>query len=112
MDEIILMKEDHESVIHADIGDSIKILLTENANTGYTWEVDGAIPPQLNMVINDYKLTHKKTLGGSGKRVVEFIAKELGEVTLNLKYWQEWNGDDSIDDRYSVTILIEEDDAF
>lgn len=109
MDEIILTKEDHDSLIHANIGDSIKIILAENANTGYIWSIDGDLSPKLTMLSNDYKLTHKKTPGGSGKRVVEFITKELGEVTLNLKYWQEWNGDDSIDGRFRVTILIEDD---
>ncbi|MGJ8745635.1 protease inhibitor I42 family protein [Polaribacter sp.] len=110
MDEFILMKEDHDSFIHVNIGDSIKILLTENANTGYTWDMEGEVPKELKMIFNDYKLTHKKTLGGSGKRVVEFIAKELGEVSIKLKYWQEWNGDDSIDDRFAVTILVEDED--
>lgn len=110
MDEIIITKEDQDSVIHANAGDSIKILLTENANTGYTWDIDDEISPKLTMRSSDYKLTHKKTLGGSGKRLFEFTAKELGEVNLNLKYWQEWNGDDSIDDRFRVKIIIEDEE--
>ncbi|PQJ72465.1 protease inhibitor I42 family protein [Polaribacter butkevichii] len=108
--EFILTKEDHDSVIHVNIGDSIKIILTENSNTGYIWDIEGEIPSLLKVVFNDYKLTHKKTLGGSGKRVVEFIAQELGEITVELKYWQEWSGPDSIDDRFKVTVLIEEED--
>ena len=110
MEEFILTQEDHDCTIHVDLGDTIKIILTENPNTGYCWDIDGSVPEELSLNDSSYKLTHKKTLGGTGKRVVEFVAKQLGECEIYLKYWQEWNGDDSIDDRFNITLVIEEEE--
>jgi len=107
MNEIYLTIDDNESEIHLDVGDSVKIVLNEASTTGYTWDIDGELPEQLEMVLNDYKLTYKKSLGGSGKRVVDLLTIKKGSANLKLKYWQEWNGDDSIEKRFSVSFIIE-----
>ncbi len=105
--DIYLTMDDNESDIHIDVGDSIKIILNEASTTGYIWDVDGKLPEQLELVLSDYKQTYKKALGGGGKRLVEFVALEKGEVHIKLKYWQEWNGDDSVENRFEVNLIIE-----
>lgn len=107
MEEFILTKEDNNSVIEVDRGDHIKIILPEAAATGYIWSFDGNLPQTVELLVDEYKMTYKKTLGGGGKHLIEFKAKEIGEATIKLKYWQEWNGDDSIEDRFETKIVIE-----
>ncbi len=107
MSELILIKEDHESVVSVKLGDSIKIVLAENATTGYSWHFDNEVSNNLRKISDDYQSNDLNALGGSGKRVFVFIAERRGESQLKLKYWQEWNGDDSIDDQFLVNIIVE-----
>ena len=107
MNEIFLTIEDNESEIHLDVGDTVKIILDEASTTGYTWEIDGESSEQLEIMLNDFRLTYKKAFGGSGKRIVQLVAKKKGSANIKLKYWQEWNGEDSVEKRFSVSFIVE-----
>lgn len=107
MDEIILTKDDNGSSLMLNKGDTLVIILSENPTTGYTWQVDGNLPSQLKEVSSDQKRTYKGSMGGAGKRILDYSVLEIGDAELRLKYWQPWSGEDSVAERFSVTLKIE-----
>jgi predicted secreted protein len=46
-------------------------------------------------------------MGAGGKRLIKLIANSTGEQKLKWVYWQEWNGEDSIDDTFEIVIEVE-----
>ena len=107
MDEIILTKEDNDSSLIVNRGDTLRIILQENPTTGYTWQVDGELPPQLKEVSSEQKKTYKGSLGGAGKRILDFSIEATGKAKLSLKYWQPRSGEASVSERFCVSLEIE-----
>ena len=106
MDEIILTQEDNNATISLDVGDILKIILTENSTTGYTWEVDGDLALQLQQASSEQKKTHKGSAGGSGKRLLIYKVVNAGNGILRLKYLQPWTGDSSIENRFNIAFEL------
>lgn len=107
MDEIVLTSDDNGCTISADIGDVVRIVLSENPTTGYTWEKDGQLSSQLKESASEQKKTHKKSLGGAGKRILSYTVIEKGTCTLSLKYWQPWSGEESVSERFKINFEID-----
>lgn len=106
MKEIILTTDDNGSEVVLKLGDSIKILLEENATSGYTWELNNDLPEQLVEIENDFKTSNQEGIGVSGQRVLTYQVQKKGNGVLSLKYWQFWNGDTSIADKFEISFDV------
>lgn len=107
MKEILLTIADTGSKKNIGIGDSVKLVLEEVSTSGYVWEIDGELPEQLNMTQTEYSLKHGNTIGGSGNSILNLQAVEKGSAVLQLKYWQPWNGEASVENRFNISFIIE-----
>jgi inhibitor of cysteine peptidase len=97
--------------IEAHVGDEIEIELPENATTGYRWRVEHA--ERLSQVEIPQRTDAAQPppnanpwMGAGGIREFRFRAVEPGIGRLELKYWQEWEGDKSVVQRFAVDVKI------
>ena len=94
--------ESHE--LHRD--DVIVIRLSENPTTGYCWEIEELDNNILALQSSDFFLPEHPQFGEGGERVFAFKAKSAGSAHIRLKYWREWEGNDSIIDVFNVTTEV------
>ena len=106
MEEIILTDADNRSEIDLKQGGILKIVLEENATTGYAWEVDNQLPDQLIEVARDFKTGDQDGVGGSGKKILTYKVQKKGNGVLKLKYLQPWNGEESISKRFQISFGV------
>jgi inhibitor of cysteine peptidase len=101
---------------HADDGqtrkipknDYLVIELEENPTTGYRWAIDVVDDDVLVLRSSELILPPDPMIGGGGTRVFSFEAKAVGTTPIRLKKWREWEGDDSVIDRFGVTVSVTE----
>jgi inhibitor of cysteine peptidase len=99
---------DDGNTIAASPGDEIVVALAENATTGYRWHLD-RIDDVLRLVADGYRQTpetddEEPVFGRGGVRELRFEVTGSDTATLSLKHWQEWEGDGSVTDRFTVVI--------
>lgn len=107
---LTLTNTNNGEAIEAHQGDEIVLRLPENPTTGYRWHIDRAdgiieqeiarqemdsSPPDLN-----------PQFGSGGVREFRFRAKVPGVGRLELKYWQAWEGEKSVLQRFAIDIKI------
>lgn len=105
MAEIILTEQDRAKTVSATVEDRVVVRLPENPTTGYRWAVD-KLDDQLTFESSDYQSTSGGLAGGGGEVTMVFVANQPGDALLVLKHWQSWEGDQSITDRFTVTVKI------
>ncbi len=88
----------------ARIGDTIEIRLTENASTGYSWEVDRVDEKVLRLLEKTTHPPDKPMPGAPGEAIFRFAVIGAGLGPLALKLLRPWEGDPSIVQRFAVTI--------
>lgn len=103
---IQLTQPDSGSTVNAESGDRMVIQLPSNASTGYTWDIDEIDRQALAYVENVYQDPQNGLVGQEGVQKITFEAVERGESELVLKYWRPQEGDSSIADRFTVTIVV------
>jgi inhibitor of cysteine peptidase len=90
-------------------GDEIILRLSENPTTGYRWHIDRADGLEQEMAQHTTGADRpdpNPRFGQGGVRELRFRAKEPGEQRLELKHWQEWEGERSVTERFGVDIRI------
>jgi inhibitor of cysteine peptidase len=96
---------DTGSVIEARAGDEIVVRLSENATTGYRWQIDRVEGP-LEPAGDSYELSAPGSIGGGGVHEFRFRATAAGTARLTLKHWRSWEGEASVTERFSLDIVI------
>ena len=87
-------------------GDRIIIRLEENSSTRYLWAVDVKEGDSVEIQDSNSSVSTDTGFGADGLRTITFTAKKPGLTQIKLKQWREWEGDDSVIDRYNVTINV------
>ncbi len=105
MPEIFLTQTHQNATIRAHAGDAIHISLPETPTSGCRWAVDGDLGGALASAGSDFRPAGGG-IGAGGTRVLSFRAVATGVVLLRLKRWQEWEGEPSVDARFSVSIAV------
>lgn len=105
---IELGASDSDSTVEAQVGDTLAVLLAENATTGYRWHPD-VIGELLELVSDGYRATvsdvpHDQWIGRGGTREFRLVPVGVGLATLSFKLWREWEGDPSVIDRVSYVV--------
>lgn len=104
--EIKLTKANNGESYELHRDDVIVIRLTENPTTGYCWEIEELDNNILALQSSDFFLPEDPQIGEGGMRVFIFKAKTAGSAHIRLKYWREWEGNDSIIDVFDVTTVV------
>jgi inhibitor of cysteine peptidase len=73
------------------VGGTLVVELKENITTGYSWQLDGAVPDILKAVRDESKAAEATgVVGAGGSHVFEYSAVKVGEGELKLIYVRPW----------------------
>ncbi|MEJ2455841.1 MAG: protease inhibitor I42 family protein [Candidatus Thiodiazotropha sp.] len=86
-------------------GDEIIIRLPESPTTGVRWDLWQPEGP-VELIDDRYEQPSSGGIGASAVRVFTFHALRPGKAKLNLKRWQSWEGEASVDATFSVVLEI------
>lgn len=103
---VTLVHTDSGKSIEVQSGDTIIVRLDENPTTGFQWAIDKSNDAILTLQDSDYVPAPDSRIGSGGQRVFTFKTQSAGAVDLQLKLWRQWEGDQSITDRFVVTLQI------
>ena len=100
---IPLTDQDDGREVRAGVGDVLDVRLSENATTGYRWELDTLDPQRFELAGATGEYT--SAVPGSGG-TAQFQIKVLaaGKGTIRLKYWRQWEGEAGVVKRFSVQV--------
>lgn len=87
------------------IGTEIELLLPENPTTGFRWELEAPIAPDLAVEAAEFK-TASANAGSDGTRLFRFVVQREGMISLRAKLRRQWEGDRSIIARFAVTLAV------
>ena len=100
-----LTELDDGRTIEAKVGDTIELVLPENASTGYRWAFDGVDEQVVRA--SEGELVGKPAKVGSGGDVRwRLTALAAAATEVRLKLWRRWEGDRSIQKRFAVRLTI------
>ena len=106
---IEILETDDGKSINAKVGDVMLVRLHESASTGYRWVFDALDEAKLALVKSEYahEADAKSDVVGSGGDITWTLkAKAKGTTQIKLKLWRSFEGDNSIQQRYTVTLKI------
>lgn len=94
------------------VGDTIKVVLTANATTGYSWAAalstkDAALLEQMGEAEYTPDSTDQPITGSGGTATVTFKALAKGEAELVLTYAQQFDSAATPAETFKVTLTIE-----
>lgn len=105
----IQINETHSGkVVRLRVGAEAIIELTENAATGYVWDIESFDERMLELSRTGGGSPAGSLPGAAGKFRLRLIAKAPGQTSIRLKYWRDWEGESSITSRFEVTLQIAE----
>ena len=105
MSTVTLSNADHGRSIPVQTGDETVVRLPENPTTGYRWFVERIDGP-ITLESDSYTASPPVAIGSGGMRELRFRATAPGAARLELKHWQEWEGDSSVTERFAVDIDV------
>lgn len=107
MDDTHELGPDHTGrALAARVGDTVVLRLPENPTTGVRWQADDAWPDAVELVDDRYGSQETDAIGESNIRILTLRLLKAGSVALNLSRMQAWEGPESADARFSVTIDV------
>lgn len=108
MSEVILTQADNGRSIEVQRGDLVVIHLRENPSTGFQWAIDHNNDEALKLERSEYTPPAASTVGGAGQRTFTFSGRDSGAAEPHFKLWREWQGEQSVVERFSVTVQVHE----
>lgn len=99
---MMLNHQDNGRAVEMNLGDVVTVRLAENPTTGYRWTVEtsSGLEP-----VGD-RFEAGGAIGGAGVRELQFRPAQAGTHELCLKNWREWEGDDSVVERFAARIIV------
>ena len=104
---LTLTSEDDGGSFEVEQGETLVIELDSNPTTGFEWAVDDVDTDVLTYTGSEYQPEDDGLVGQGGTQRLSFQAASPGSSVIELKYWRSWEGDNSIDQRFSVTIDVD-----
>lgn len=105
MAEVLLTKSDNGRTIDAAVGDSLLVKLPENPTTGFRWTQEPGSVPAVRLRHRSFDRDTSGAVGALGTRTFQYEIVRSGEGLLQLRYWQEWEGENSIAETFFVTVV-------
>jgi predicted secreted protein len=103
---VIRVDERHRGArVAAQVGDTIELVLPENATTGYQWEVADPGGP---LALQTSELTPPRTgrPGAAAERHVVVRAVRPGNGRLSLRLRRSWEPPEKAEDTYMVDVDV------
>jgi predicted secreted protein len=102
-----LESADDGSSITVDVEDTISIILSSNAITGYQWvlDEDELDPDIVSETSRKYFPGNPYLVGSGGSEQWLFEAKGAGTTTIKLDYKRIW--ETSIEDTFEIEVTVE-----
>jgi inhibitor of cysteine peptidase len=101
----ILTQADSGRNIELHVGDAVVLRLPERASTGYRWEIEAADTTLVDAQEGQYAAA-SSAVGGGGETQWTLRARATGIAYIRLKRWRRWEGEDSVRERFEVTLRI------
>lgn len=105
MADVAVTKAQDGRVLAVKVGDSISVQLPENPTTGYAWALD-SIDDTLLEVGGPAYHGENAGLGSGGVKTWRLRARARGRTRVELKRWRHWESDQSIVERFAITLDI------
>jgi len=96
---------DNGRTIDVRAGQSIRIVLPENATTGYRWAIDHCDQAVVELVSTGSRYL-ERAIGAGGEAEFVFEARNPGSGEISLKQWRHWEGDQSILERFHLLLNV------
>lgn len=106
VESMLLTIEDSGRDIVAHPGDRIEVRLNENPTTGYRWAQESLNEAIIKSIGSDYEMPEDPLVGQGGIRSFQYQAAGVGETVIALKYWQEWEGESSVTERFTISVTV------
>lgn len=106
MTEVIITPSESGKTLHAQVGDVVVVRLPESPTTGFRWAIVGGPDDVLRLRDDRFELAGGGGIGGGGTRIFRLAANRGGTAGVELKLWQEWEGEKSVTDRVRVTVHV------
>jgi inhibitor of cysteine peptidase len=106
MSTIELGQADNGKLIELHREQKLAIRLPENPTTGYLWNIVSYNKEIIALESSVFSSAPSSGVGGSGERTFVFKATNIGTTQLQMKHWQSWEGDQSVDKHYHLTIRV------
>jgi predicted secreted protein len=100
-----LTEADHGKTVETQVGAELVVRLHESASSGYTWSPDD-LDPAISVPVKPAYTRRSDEVGGPSDVEWTLTANKLGTFRVGFKLWRPWEGDSSIQRRYSVTLLV------
>jgi len=102
---LLIVEKDNGRTGDIRLGESVQIVLPENATTGYRWAIDRYDEEFIEAVAAEPHYT-ANAIGSGGKVEFIFKGKKIGSGKIMLKHWRHWEGDASIVSRFCLDLNI------
>ena len=103
----MVTQNDNNRTAELAVGEQLEVRLPENPTTGFSWAIEEN--DRRILALDNTAYTPPAVagfIGARGQRAFTFTARQAGEVALKLKYWRVFAGDDSITERFAVTVRV------
>jgi inhibitor of cysteine peptidase len=102
---VVLTQGDNGSQVQLHQGDTLAIELDSNPTTGYRWDVDGQLSPNLHLM-SDTFVSDANIPGAGGTQTLRFATVATGQATLQLMYHRPWEQGVPPIQTYQVQVTI------
>ncbi len=85
--------------------EELQLSLPENPTSGYGWDLETAPGPVLEPLGDAFR-EGASAVGSGGRVEFGFRGRHPGAVTLCLRQWRPWAGEDSVIARYQLQIQV------
>jgi len=112
---LIVTAQDNGSSLILRQGETLRVVLSGNAGTGYSWDLEGHDPSRVEPLGQESRqapgppLPDGRSLPlAGGPQQISFLFRMLkpGRTALALRYWRAWEGAGSVIERFRLQLVI------
>lgn len=105
VDGMMVTDADNGKTFQVDDGETVWVRLHENSSTGYRWDFDNLDEKMVHAERATYERA-SDAVGSGGEATWAVKPQAQGTAKVRMKLWRQWEGDDSVVDRFSFTLKV------
>jgi inhibitor of cysteine peptidase len=103
---VSLTETDNGRTIDIRLGETVQVILPENATTGYRWAIDHYNEEFIEALSTEPHYS-AKAVGSGGEVAFIFRGQKIGTGEFVLKHWRHWEGDSSVTERFRLWLHVQ-----